>query len=106
MNTISKPDANPIVAALLTFLLFESGHLFINGQQKKWIMTLVMTILCSFCCCIPGAIVGWISVYDAYVTAGRLAAGEELTENEYSVPILYKICSVIHKDATCSAAND
>ena len=106
MNTISKPDANPAIAAILTWFVFGSGHVLINGQTKKWIMTIVVQIIGTFLCCLPGVILGFMSIYDAYLTAGRLAAGEEIPEGEYSLPILYKVCSVIYKEATCSAAND
>ena len=44
-NTISKPDANPVVAALLTWLVFGIGHLVINGQQRKWLFTLIATFI-------------------------------------------------------------
>ena len=33
-NKISKPDANPVVAAVLCWFVLNLGHLVINGQQK------------------------------------------------------------------------
>lgn len=104
MATISKPDANPILALVLTWLVLGTGHLIVNGQQKKWLMTLVATILGSCLCLLPGTIIGILSIVDSYMTASRLQAGEEIPEGEYSLPLLYKICKIIHKDATCSAA--
>ena len=104
MSTISKPGANPIVAALLTWLVFGLGHMVINGQTKKWIMTLVTGIIGSFLCLLPGVIISIMSIVDAYMTASRLQAGEEIPEGEYSLPLLYKVCKIIYKDATCSAA--
>lgn len=46
-TTIRKPDANPIVAALLTWFVLGLGHLIINGQQRKWIFTLVAGLVDS-----------------------------------------------------------
>ena len=74
MADISKPDANPIVAALLTWFVLGLGHLIINGQQRKWMYTLIATFAGSICCVIPGLIIGVCSVVDSYQTAERLKA--------------------------------
>jgi hypothetical protein len=99
MATVKKPDANPIVAALLTWFLFQSGHFLINGQKRKWIFCLVTTLIGSILCCLPGIVIGVLSTIDAYQTATRLKAGEEIDENEYSNAMLYKIVKILHKDA-------
>lgn len=99
MATIKKPDANPVVALLLTWFVFGLGHLIINGQQRKWIYTLVCTIIGQFLCLLPGIVVGVCSIIDAYQTAERLQKGEELDENEYSFGLLYKIISIVDKTA-------
>ena len=104
MKTIQKPDANPMVSALLTLFVFQSGHIFTNGQSKKWIMILVSTFIGSILCCVPGMVIGILSVIDSHQTATRLQAGEEIGENEYSNPTLFKICKIIDKTATCKAA--
>jgi hypothetical protein len=98
MAKISKPDANPVVAALLC-LVFGLGHLIINGQQKKWLMILIGSLVGSLLCCIPGWVIAIAGIVDAYKTAEKLKAGKEIDENEYSVEILYKIMKIIHKDA-------
>jgi hypothetical protein len=98
MAKIKKPDANPIVAALLC-LVFGLGHLIINGQQKKWIMLLLGSIIGTILCCIPGWIIGIAGIFEAYKTAEKLKAGKEVDENEYSIEFLYKIMKYIHKDA-------
>ncbi len=103
-NTISKPDANPVVAALLTWLVFGIGHMVINGQQRKWLFTLIATIIGSILCVLPGMVIGILSIIDAYKTAERLKSGEAIPENEYSMPLLFKVVSMIDKTATCSAA--
>jgi hypothetical protein len=97
MAKISKPDANPVVAALLC-LIFNLGHLVINGQQKKWLMTLICTLVLYVTCC-GGILMVILSIMDAYKTAEKLKAGKEIDEHEYSVKLLYSICKIIHKEA-------
>lgn len=104
MATISKPDANPVVAALLTWFLFGTGHLIINGQQRKWMFTLIATIVGYILCVLPGVVIAILSIIDSYQTAERLKNGEAIPENEYSMPMLFKIVSMIDKTATCSKA--
>lgn len=99
MAKISKPDANPVVALLLTLFVFGLGHFIVNGQQKKWVMILVATIVGNILCCLPGLVIGILGAIDAYKTAGKLKAGKEIDEHEYSVPLLFKIMKMIHKDA-------
>ncbi|HNX94433.1 MAG TPA: hypothetical protein PKL14_04660 [Holophaga sp.] len=102
-QTIRKPDANPIVAALLTWFVFGLGHLLINGQQRKWIFTLVAGIVGSFLCVLPGLVIGILSIIEAYQTAERLQKGEEIGINEYCQPLLFKIISMVDKEATLKA---
>jgi predicted Co/Zn/Cd cation transporter (cation efflux family) len=100
MSTIRKPEANPILAAALTWLALGCGHMVVNGQQRKWIFTMIAAVVGTLFCCLPGTIVGLLSIFDAYQTALRLQAGEEIGENEYSVEMLYKIISKIDSTAT------
>ncbi len=97
MAKISKPSANPVLAAVLCLIL-NLGHLVVNGQQKKWIMTLICIIVLNFTCC-GGIIMIVLSMMDAYKTAEKLKAGKEIDENEYSNAWCYKIAKIIHKDA-------
>lgn len=101
---ISKPDANPILALILTWFVFGLGHMIINGQTNKWIWILVMTFIGSLLCGIPGMIIGIMSIVDAYQTAVRLKSGETIAQNEYSFPLLFKICKILDKKATCKNA--
>jgi len=103
-GTISKPDANPVVAALLTAFVFFLGHLIINGQQRKWLFNLLAYVIGLVLCCVPGLVVFVLSVMDSYKTAQRLAAGEVIGENEYSEPMLFKIVQKLDSTATCSKA--
>jgi hypothetical protein len=102
--TIRKPEANPIVSALLTFFVLELGHFLINGQQRKWLFNLLATFLGTLACCVPGIVIQVLSAIDAYQTAERLQAGEEIGENEYTNPMLFKVVSLLDKTATCSRA--
>jgi TM2 domain-containing membrane protein YozV len=104
MAKISKPDANPVVALLLTWFVFGTGHILINGQQRKWLMILLTWLIGYVLCCLPGVVIMVFSIIDSYQTAQRLHAGEEIDENEYTFVPLYKIVKIIDKSATCSKA--
>jgi len=91
---ISKPDANPVVAALLCLIL-ALGHMIVNGQQKKWLIILIVSIVS--CCFSPIMLV--LSMIDAYKTATKLKAGKEIDEHEFSFKPLYSICKLVYKDA-------
>ncbi len=98
-NKITKPDANPVVALLLTWFVLGIGHLVVNGQQRKWLMTLVASFIGTLLCCVPGMVVSILSIIDAFKTAEKLKAGKSIDENEYSVELLYKIVKIIDKEA-------
>ena len=100
---IKRPDANPILALLLTWFLFGLGHVIVNGQTNKWLMIMVTSLIGS-CLCLPGILVGILGLVDSYQTAVRLQSGEAIGENEYSNVLLYKICKIIDKKATCKNA--
>jgi len=101
---ISKPDANPILALVLTIFLLQTGHVLINGQTRKWLFNFLITFVGCILCCIPGWFILVLSVIDSYQTAERLKSGESIPENEYSQPMLYKIVKFVDKTATCSRA--
>jgi hypothetical protein len=101
-TTIRKPEANPIVAALLT-CVFNLGHLLINGQQRKWLFTLLSILVGYILCCLPGLVILIFSIVEAYQTADRLQRGEEIGENEYTNPTLFAIISKFDKEATFRA---
>jgi hypothetical protein len=101
---ISKPDANPVIAAVLTWFVFGLGHIIINGQTNKWIWIMVATFVGMILCFLPGMIISIMSIVDAYQTATRLKNGETIGQNEYSFPLLFKICKILDKKATCKNA--
>ena len=77
---ITKPDANPIVLAVLNLVIcgLPIGY-FMIGQTKKAIGFLIGTWLLSFFGI--GMILPWIAAYDAYLVGQKLAAGESITPN-------------------------
>lgn len=103
-KTISKPDANPVVALLLTLFVLGLGHMVVNGQQRKWMYTLLASVVGSCACLVPGMVISVLSVIDAYQTALRLQAGETIGENEYTFAPLFKVISYVDKEATCKNA--
>jgi hypothetical protein len=103
-NTIHKPDANPILALLLSLLLVGLGHLVPNGQQRKFLFNLLATLVGICACVLPGLVIAIFSIVDAYQTAERLQGGETIPENEYTFVPYFKIMSVIDKTATCARA--
>jgi pSer/pThr/pTyr-binding forkhead associated (FHA) protein len=103
-NMISKPGANPILALLLTWFVLGIGHIVVNGQTRKWLFILIANIIGNIICCLPGIFIWVLSIIDSYQTAIRLKSGESIPENEYSMPLLYKIVKILDKTATCSRA--
>jgi hypothetical protein len=101
--TIQKPDANPELAALLA-VFFDLGHIIVNGQQRKWVVTTLLVHAGFILCCVPGIVLRILSMIDAYQTAQRLQAGETLSENEYTLPVLFKIVAMVDNTATCARA--
>jgi len=103
-KTISKPDANPVVALLLTAFVIGLGHLIVNGQQRKWMFSLLATFVGTCACLLPGIVIAVLSVIDSYQTAERLQKGETIGENEYTFAPLFKVVRLIDKEATCKNA--
>jgi len=87
---ISKPGANPIVYALLNIILGCVGY-FVMGQSKKGMLALVYYILGLWCFIIPGWILLFCFVYDAYLLGQKLAAGESIGETEVGLEFLGKL---------------
>ena len=102
-GVIQKPDANPVLAALVA-VFFDLGHVVINGQSRKWLFTTLAVHVGFVLCCLPGIVLRVLSIIDAYQTAERLQAGEAIAENEYSQPWLFKLVRVIDNSASCSRA--
>ena len=101
-NMISKPGASPVLALIMS-IFARTGHIY-NGQVSKWAVLLFVEIIGWCLCMLPGLFIWVLSFIDAYQTAGRLSQGESIPDNEYSMPLLYKIVKMIDKTATCSKA--
>ncbi|NCG20481.1 MAG: hypothetical protein GWP91_15845 [Rhodobacterales bacterium] len=95
---ITKPDTNPILIAVLNLFLFNCVGYFMMGQQKKAIVSVVMTFVMMFvAACTMGMasplvpIWGLIVTYDAYLVAQKLASGESVGMNENGLDFLNAI---------------
>ncbi|MFT4625843.1 MAG: hypothetical protein ACI8PZ_004514 [Myxococcota bacterium] len=84
---ITKPDANPILLAVLNLIIFglPIGY-FMIGQTKKAIGFFIGTILLS--CVGIGALLPWVAAYDAYLLGQKLQAGESITPNQNGLSFL------------------
>ena len=60
----------------------------------------------SALCVLPGIFINVLSTVDAYQTAERLKKGETIGENEYTLPLLYKIVKIVDSEAICSTVVD
>jgi hypothetical protein len=101
-NTITKPGASPILAAVCS-VLYGIGTLY-NGQTQKWPVLALLMWIGWMLCILPGVFLWVLGIIDTYQTAQRLESGESIPENEYSMPLLYKIVATIDKTATRSSA--
>jgi hypothetical protein len=84
---ITKPDANPILLAILNLLIcgLPIGY-FMMGQSKKAIFGFIYTMILSMVGI--GMIMPWIFAYDAYLLGQKLAAGESIGEAENGLEFL------------------
>lgn len=87
---ISKPDANPIVLAVLDVVIcgLPIGH-FMIGQTKKAIIFLIATWVLSFVG--VGMLVPLIAAYDAYLLGEKLKTGAQIGQNENGLSFLNSI---------------
>lgn len=87
---ISKPDANPIVLAVLNLIIcgLPIGY-FMIGQTKKAIGFFVATVILSFFGI--GMIMPWIAAYDIYLLGQKLQKGESIGQNENGLSFLNSV---------------
>ncbi len=85
---ITKPDANPVILALLNGFMGALGY-FLMGQKKKAMIGAVIFIVTT---CVG---LSWIwmliAMYDAYLLGQKLASGESIGENENGLEFLNMI---------------
>jgi hypothetical protein len=87
-ETITKPDANPILLAILNLILcgIPVGY-FMIGQSKKAIFALIYTWVLSMFGGI-GFVLCWVWAYDVYLLGQKLAAGESISDTENGLEFL------------------
>jgi len=87
---ITKPDANPILYALLNLLIcgLPIGH-FMMGQSQKAIMFFVYAMVINlFTGGLGSMIFGIIAALDAYQLGQKLQAGESIGIKENALGFL------------------
>lgn len=84
---ISKPDANPILLAVLNLCLLGGVGYFLMGQKKKAIAATVYTLILMPCAGI-GGFIPLLTAYDAYLLGQKLANGEAIGEGEAGLGFL------------------
>ena len=86
---ITKPDANPILFAVLNLFTYGFLGYFLMGQKKKAIISFV--IACITTCF--GLSIFWILVatYDVYQLGQKLQGGESIGPNENGLEFLNAI---------------
>ena len=78
----ATPPKDPIIAAVLSFLLLGGvGQLWL-GQQKKGIILVVVTLLLDFACGV-GLILHVLGALDAYQLATKLKNGSAIGDMEW-----------------------
>jgi hypothetical protein len=87
MGDIQKPDANPILLAVLNAFFLGGVGYFLMGQQKKAIAAIAYTLIGSMCFGV-GFIIPWLTAYDAYLLGQKLANGETIGEGECGLGFL------------------
>lgn len=73
---ITRPDANPVVPAILNALLLGAGGYYVMGQKRKAFVSLLVTFA-STCVMLTPI---WIAItaYDAWLLGKKLANGESI----------------------------
>jgi TM2 domain-containing membrane protein YozV len=77
----STPPKDPIIAAVLSLILFGGVGQIYLGQQKKGIILIVATVLLS--CVGIGFLLFFVGAYDAYVIGNKLKAGQPVGDMEF-----------------------
>mmetsp|Transcript_4363 Transcript_4363/g.6421 ORF Transcript_4363/g.6421 Transcript_4363/m.6421 type:complete len:95 (-) Transcript_4363:64-348(-) len=88
-DQISKPDANPILIAVLNWFFFGFVGYWLIEQKKKAIGAAV------YSCVLYIIGLGWIfsllAAVDGYMVATKLAAGETLEDSHCEIAFLAKL---------------
>ncbi len=92
---IRKPDANPILFAILNlFLAGGTGYLMMGQQKKAFIAYAIWLGVLVLSCGMLGIVSGLLAcctAYDAYLLGQKLQNGEEIGQTENGLPFLNAI---------------
>ena len=77
----SNPPKDPIIAAVLSLVLFGGVGQIYLGQQKKGIIIIVASVLLA--CVGIGGIIWLVGAYDAYVIGTKLKNGQAVGDMEF-----------------------
>lgn len=91
---ITKPDANPVLLAILNLVGAGGIGYFLLGQKKKAFITWgviigVSVISCGFLSII--ALFAWVTAYDVYLLGQKAQTGQPIGENENGLDFLNAI---------------
>ncbi len=91
---ITKPDANPVLLAVLNLVGAGGLGYFLLGQKKKAMITWgiiigVSVISCGFLSII--ALFAWVTAYDVYLLSQKAQTGQAIGENENGLDFLNAI---------------
>ena len=78
----SDPPKNPVIAAILSFLLLGGVGQIYLGQQKKGIIIAVVTLI-LYCVFGLGVILNILGAIDAYMLADKLQKGQPIGDMEW-----------------------
>jgi TM2 domain-containing membrane protein YozV len=77
----SNPPKDPIIAAVLSFLLLGGVGQMYLGQTKKGIIIIVATLILA--CVGVGFVIPFVGAYDAYVIGNKLKEGKSVGDMEF-----------------------
>lgn len=77
----SDPPKNPIIAAILSLLLFGGVGQMYLGQSKKGIILIVATLVLA--CVGIGFLIPIVGAIDAYMLADKLQKGEAIGDMQW-----------------------
>lgn len=102
MAAVENKGTNPVVAVLANFCCFGILGYLLVGQTTKGFYIFLVTLVLSLIGI--GIIVAIMGLVDVYMVAEAVQRGEEVDEREYKFELLYKLMSLIQKDAIYKSA--
>jgi TM2 domain-containing membrane protein YozV len=78
----SDPPKNPIIAAILSFLILGGVGQIYLGQTKKGVILIVLTLV-LYCFFGLGVIINILGTIDAYMLADKLKKGDSIGDMQW-----------------------